>query len=138
MTAKPHLYLKPSKRYTGVRRVRLNSDYDLIGSQYAHIVIWQAHPGVILDHAKYIIHHKDHRKRNNRVCSDQSGRCPNWACGNLGAMSRADHIRDHRPGRMGGRKIPNKKPAQRYFCVKCKKEKSRNGEVCRACYLADA
>lgn len=115
---------------------RRNHDYTLWGSRYAHVEIWRAHHGVILDTEVYVIHHRDHDKKNNTVCSRDDGRCPDWSCGNLGAMTRADHIREHKPGRMGGRKIPNYAGRKRYYCEDCGAEKSRNGRKCRACFRA--
>lgn len=131
-----HRYMRSDRSGRGIRHCRRNSDYALIGSQYAHVAIWQRHHGVILDPVVFIVHHKDEDKRNNQTCGDTSGHCPNWACGNLAPMTRADHIREHRPGRMGGRRIPNKQPARVYRCEDCGQEKSRKGRWCRACYLA--
>ena len=133
MTAARYI-TRPQYRGGSIR----NPDYALIGSKYAHVVIWREHHGAFLDTDLYIIHHRDHNKRNNRVCDREDGRCPNWSCGNLGAMTRADHIREHRPGRMGGRKLPNRAGKQEPpKCVRCGAVKgSRNGTRCRACYLS--
>lgn len=135
--SKQHHYLSSNNypKRAGITVFPRNVDYDLIGSEYAHRAIWQQHHGVFLDPDSYIVHHKDHNKRNNKTCVDTSGHCRNWTCGNLGPMTRADHIREHKPGRMGGRRLPNKQPRQRYYCIKCGWEKSRSGSLCRKCYL---
>lgn len=86
------------------RNHRLNADYETIGSKYKHVEIWRAHHGFAADPAIYIIHHKDGNKRNNEVCADESGRCLVLNCGNLALMTRADHIREHKPGKMSGKK----------------------------------
>lgn len=114
---------------------KFNSDYPMIGSQYAHVVIWRGHHGVSLDPDTYIIHHKNHDKSDPSVCSDDSGHCPTWDCGNLAPMTRADHIREHKPGRMSGERIPNKKGRKQYQCEACGDSKSRRGKLCRACYF---
>lgn len=124
-------YLSSDHHYYGTRR---NSAYDLLGSSYAHRAIWQQHHGVWLDPDIYIVHHKDHNKRNNAVCKDTSGHCLKWSCGNLGPMTRADHIREHKPGRMGGRRLPNKDGKIVHHCKVCGKVKSRVGNLCRPCY----
>lgn len=128
------------KYYT--RRQARNTDYTIVGSQYEHVLLWRRHHGVALDHKVFIIHHKNHKKKDNRVCADTSGHCPVWDCGNLGAMTRAAHIVEHKPGRMGGRKIPNKAGKRTFYCAQCGKEKSKHGRskaaLCRACYLAAA
>lgn len=114
------------------RGVVRNADYFVIGSQYVHVLLWRKHHGVTLDGDEWIIHHKNHNKHDNRVCKGPEP-CPDWECGNLGAMTRADHIREHKPGRMGGRKIPNKRPRKVYTCVACGAEKSKHGIRCKQC-----
>lgn len=129
-------YLDSSKRYPGVRR---NVDYRVLGdSSYEHRAVWERHHGVKLGD-DYIVHHKNERKKDNRVCADSAGfpgHCPVWDCGNLAAMTRADHIRDHKPGRMGGSGFPGHAPKRQYACETCGGEMSRNGTRCRSCYLA--
>lgn len=116
-------------------RINRNTDYKLWGSRYEHVEVWRAHHGVVLDPETYIIHHINEDKHDNRVCARDDGRCPDWSCGNLGALTRREHILQHRPGRMGGRKIPNKAGRQRYYCVDCGNEKpSRRGDRCMGCY----
>lgn len=110
---------------------RVNAQYVVVGSQYEHVLLWRQHHRVTLSR-DYIIHHKDHDKQNNVVC-DRPAPCPDWQCGNLGAMTRADHIREHRPGRMGGEKIPNKRGKRHYYCIDCGVEKSKHGARCRQC-----
>lgn len=112
----------------------LNADYTIVGSQYEHVLLWRQHHGVTLNGDEYIIHHKNHDKTDNRVCNKLAP-CPDWACGNLGAMTRADHIREHKPGRMGGERLPNKRGRKQYRCIDCGVEKSRNGVRCRRCAL---
>lgn len=124
-----------SRSQTIDRQYRRNSDYELWGTRYAHILIWQAHHGMRLDPEVFIIHHRDENKRNNKVCDRDDGKCPVLNCGNLAPMTRADHIREHKPGRMGGRSIPNKAGTRKFFCVNCNTEKSRRGTLCRECYL---
>jgi hypothetical protein len=110
-------------------------DYELWGTRYEHILVWQGHHGIKLDPKVFIIHHKDENKRNNAVCSRDDGHCPVLNCGNLAPMTRQDHIIAHRPGRMGNRRIPNKAGRRHFFCLECKQEKSRRGSLCRSCYL---
>jgi len=80
-----------------------NPDYESWGSRYAHIEIWRRHHGVNIDPTVYVIHHKNLDKKDNSVC-DEPEPCTVWDCGNLAAMTRADHIREHRPGKMSGAK----------------------------------
>lgn len=132
--AHKRLYIRAGTR----RGIRRNTDYALVGSRYAHVEIWVAHHGYRPDGKRFIIHHKDDDKSNNRVCRNTTGLCPNWACGNLALLSRADHIRAHKPGRMGGVSSPNvhSRIRERHFCVQCKREKrSPRGSHCRKCYL---
>lgn len=117
------------------KNLRRDADYDLWGTRYKHILVWQAHHGLKLDPSVFIIHHKNENKRDNSVCERDDGACPVLNCGNLAPMTREDHIREHKPGRMGGRKIPNKAGRRQYLCINCKKPKSRRGQVCRSCYL---
>lgn len=123
--------MSASRGYASRSSVR-NAEYVVVGSQYEHVLLWRQHHGVTLDGREYIIHHKDHDKEHNEVC-DRPAPCPIWDCGNLGAMTRADHIREHRPGRMGGRKIPNKRGKRHYYCIDCGTEKSKHGARCRQC-----
>lgn len=124
------------KRVQHIARVlRRNLDYDLWGTRYQHILIWQEHHGIKLDPKVFIIHHKDEDKRNNTTCGRDDGHCPVLNCGNLAPMTRQDHIREHKPGRMGGRSIPNKAGRKKFFCVNCTIIKSRRGSLCRVCYL---
>lgn len=112
--------------------IRRNPDYETIGSRYAHIEIWSAHHGTRLDPKKWIIHHKNLNKRDNSVC-DGPEPCTDWGCGNLEAMTRADHIREHKPGKMSGPGYPHKDKLV-YRCAVCGKKKSRNGTRCQQCY----
>jgi len=130
-----HDFLKQTTRRQGIRRAR-NEDYDVIGSQYAHIFIWRKHHGVYLDPTIYIIHHKNEVKTDNWTCGGPEP-CPIWDCGNLGALTRAEHIRLHKPGRMGGLKIPNKAGKKVYTCSECSGEMSKHGTRCRACYTTN-
>lgn len=110
-----------------------NPEYARVGRRYEHIVRWEVHHGTRLDTCEYIIHHRDGNKRNNTTCETRDGQCEDFSCGNLAPMTRADHIREHRPGRMGGRQIPNKVPPRTYTCERCGSVKSRNGTLCRQC-----
>lgn len=96
------------------RRYRRNYDYELWGSKYKHLVIWRAHHGIALDPEVFIIHHADENKKNNEVCANESGHCPVLNCGNLGPMTRREHILHHRPGKMSGKKgFVDTKPRKR-------------------------
>jgi hypothetical protein len=113
----------------------MNPDYETWGTRYKHILIWRQHHGISLDPEVFIIHHRDENKRNNAVCDRDDGACPVLNCGNLAPMTRPDHIREHKPGRMGGRKIPNRAGRRVFLCVNCKSPKSKRGDYCRQCYL---
>lgn len=109
------------------------SGYKKIGSRREHVVRWTVHHGVRLDPKVWVIHHKNSDKQDNRTCRRPDGTCNVWDCGNLAALTRAEHIRQHRPGRMGGRRIPNRAPPRVYTCEQCGSVKSRNGTLCRVC-----
>jgi len=87
--------------------IRINREYDTVvlggKTRYKHIEIWSAHHGIRLDASVFVIHHIDDDKRNNLVC-DGPEPCLVLNCGNLAPLSRADHIREHRPGKMSGEK----------------------------------
>lgn len=108
----PHLYFDE----VTPRLSRLNADYVAIdgGSKYEHIEIWSAHHGMRLNTRIFVHHHKNGDKSDNRVC-DRESPCPILNCGNLAPMTRADHIREHRPGKMSGAKgyVDTKKRKQR-------------------------
>lgn len=72
-------------------------------TKYKHVEMWRAHHGIRPDPKVYVVHHKDGDKKNNSVC-DRSAPCPVLDCGNLAILTRADHIREHRPGKMSGQK----------------------------------
>lgn len=96
------------------RKWRINTDYELVGgTRYRHVEVWRAHHGMKPDPKIYVIHHKDGNKRNNEVCTGAAP-CPVLDCGNLALLTRADHIREHKPGKMSGQKgLVDKRPRRK-------------------------
>lgn len=117
-----------------MKRARASSPYPQFRGKDAHVRIYEWHHGRKVAPG-YIVHHRDENKQNNAVCSNPPP-CPLDYCGNLESLTRADHILQHRPGRMGGRKIPNKAGSKHYYCSACGREKSRWGDLCRPCFEA--
>jgi len=121
-----------SKAKAATRPRAANPDYATIAGRYAHIRIWEHHHQRKVPKG-FIVHHgPDPDKRNNTVCK-RPRPCPKLDCGNLSVMSRANHIREHRPGRMSGTYIPNKRPNKEHRCTSCGALKSKNGSLCRDC-----
>lgn len=112
-----------------------NPDYISYGRKYAHVAIWEAHHGRPVPPGM-IVHHRNEIKTDNRTCGGPVP-CMDYGCGNLEVKTRRDHILEHRPGRMSGTYIPNKKPPKdKPTCATCGKAKSKNGTICRDCYTA--
>jgi hypothetical protein len=108
--------------------------YQRFSGRHAHTQMWEQHHGLKVGKGN-IVHHKNENKRDNRVCS-RPAPCPNLKCGNLERKTRAQHILEHKPGRMGGRHIPNKKPKKVYRCKDCGRGKSHKGDRCVDCARA--
>lgn len=121
------LSTKP-KKYTATKP---HSEYKQFRGRDAHVRIYEFHHGRKVQPG-YIVHHRDENKKNNAVCAGPVP-CPKKWCGNLETLTRAAHILQHQPGRMGGRLIKNKVPPKVYHCSRCGVEKSRKGDVCQRC-----